>query len=138
LNAWGLSLRASAPDDRSLALVLALGALSGAVLLPFASLVAPFVPGCLFHALTGIPCPGCGTTRAVLALAHADVGAALAWNPLATTAIVLGGAACVLAPMWIALRGPVPVVAPSLPRRARWLLALALAANWAWLVATGV
>ena len=38
---WGLSMRASAPDDRSLALVLALGATSGVLLLPFAPVFAP-------------------------------------------------------------------------------------------------
>ena len=136
MNAWGLSLRAGAPDDRSLAIVLALGALSGAALVPFAPLLAPFVPGCVFHAVTGIPCPACGSTRAVIALAHGDIGRALALNPLATTAIVVGGAACVLAPFWVALRGPVPIVAPSL--RLRVLLVVAIAANWAWLVLTGV
>jgi hypothetical protein len=42
----------------------------------------------------------------------------------------------VLAPFWVALRGPVPIVAPSL--RLRVLLVVAIAANWAWLVLTGV
>ena len=39
-------------------------------------------PPCIFHALTGLWCPGCGTTRALHALAHGDVGGALAMNPL--------------------------------------------------------
>ena len=137
-SAWGVSLRAGAQDDRRLALVLALGAASGVLMLPFAPRFAPFVPPCLFHALTGMPCPGCGTTRAVLALARADVGAALAWNPLATSALLVGGAACLLAPLWLYARGPVPTLSPNLPVRARLLLGLAIAVNWGWLVATRV
>lgn len=41
-------------------------------------LVAWFVGiPCIFHALTGLYCPGCGATRAVKALAHGNVVAAL-------------------------------------------------------------
>ncbi len=38
---------------------------------------------CLFRALTGVPCPGCGLTRAFAALASFDFEAAFAWHPLA-------------------------------------------------------
>ncbi|MEY2693731.1 MAG: hypothetical protein RL142_79 [Actinomycetota bacterium] len=37
---------------------------------------------CLFHAATGLLCPGCGTTRSLTALLHGDVATALAFNPL--------------------------------------------------------
>ena len=74
----------------------------------------------------------------MLALERADVGAALAWNPLVTSALLLGGVACLLAPLWLYARGPVPVVRPELPLRARVLLALAIAVNWGWLVTMGV
>ncbi len=43
---------------------------------------SPFPP-CVFHSLTGWFCPGCGMTRALHALVHGDVGAALALNPFA-------------------------------------------------------
>jgi hypothetical protein len=39
-------------------------------------------PLCPFRALTGIPCPGCGTLRATNRLLHGDVGAAFGYNAL--------------------------------------------------------
>ena len=136
--AWGLSFRRSEADDRPLALVLAAGAGAAALLAPLLPAIAPFVPACPFHALTGLPCPGCGATRAALALARGDLGGALAWNPLAALALIGGVLACALAPLWIAARGPVPRFAPALPARARLALVAALALNWAYLVVRGV
>ena len=37
---------------------------------------------CLFHAVTGLKCPGCGVTRMCLALLRGDWGAAWAANPV--------------------------------------------------------
>ena len=48
---------------------------------------SPFPP-CMFNALTGLYCPGCGTTRALHALAHFDVPGAMAMNPLLIVSIV--------------------------------------------------
>lgn len=94
---------------------------------------------CPLKVTTGVPCPTCGTTRAVQALMHLDVGAALQLNPLTTLAF---GAWAVFA-----LYGSVAVVA-RLPRF-RWSgrdlrrhLALsvgaALLVNWVYVVAAGV
>lgn len=53
--------------------------------------VDPNVPGryppCPFFYLTGLYCPGCGTLRAMHALGHADVVAALGLNPLAVAVV---------------------------------------------------
>ncbi len=43
---------------------------------------AVFLPPCLFHALTGFYCPGCGTTRAFWYLVHGHPLRALGENAL--------------------------------------------------------
>ena len=40
-------------------------------------------PICLFHAITGRPCPTCGATRSAIAFFHGHFLIALQWNPLA-------------------------------------------------------
>lgn len=55
---------------------------------PLLVLAARFVPfdrlpsTCGFLRLTGYPCPTCGMTRSVMALAHLDWARAMAFNPL--------------------------------------------------------
>ncbi len=48
----------------------------------FALIVVERLPFCPMATLLGVPCPGCGLTRATLALLHGDVRAALALHPL--------------------------------------------------------
>lgn len=38
--------------------------------------------GCLFRYTTGLPCPGCGTTRACIAFVQGHVVDAFYWHPL--------------------------------------------------------
>ncbi len=121
--------------QRQLAFLWGGAALAGAAAAPFARTLAAGAPACLFHALTGVPCPTCGATRALLALARLDVPAALAWNPLVAVAAVVflaGGLVALLR----ALGGKgVPDGAP--PRWAGGAAALAFAANWAFVIAAG-
>src|SRR5262245_110377 len=49
----------------------------------------PGIP-CPLRTVTGIPCPLCGSTRSVEALAHFDLARALFLNPAGVLAIVLG------------------------------------------------
>lgn len=47
-----------------------------------------FFPGCTFHKLTGLNCPGCGATRSLHALLHGDFLTALRDNALFIAAIL--------------------------------------------------
>lgn len=42
-----------------------------------------YFPKCMFHTITGLHCPGCGTQRAFVAIMHGDLPAALHDNLLA-------------------------------------------------------
>ncbi len=85
---------------------------------------------CLVQRMAGIPCPLCGGTRAVAALARGGFVEALAWNPLAavgvTLAVPLGAA---MASGW-----DPPV---SWGRRLLFPVAAAAVMNWAYLLAAG-
>ncbi|MGH9669642.1 MAG: DUF2752 domain-containing protein [Terriglobales bacterium] len=41
------------------------------------------IPVCLFRALSGLPCPGCGLTRALSSLIQGHPAAALSYHPFA-------------------------------------------------------
>jgi hypothetical protein len=46
-------------------------------------------PRCMFHELTGLHCPGCGSTRAAHALVHGRLLEALRFNPLLVVGLPL-------------------------------------------------
>lgn len=67
--------------------------LTGAVvLIVFYALVdpgaSPFMPKCLFHTITGMKCPGCGSQRAVHALLNGDIRAAWDYNALIVAGLI--------------------------------------------------
>jgi hypothetical protein len=47
------------------------------------SLLTTGVSFCPFKVATGLPCPGCGMTRATVALLHGDAATSLFFHPLA-------------------------------------------------------
>jgi Protein of unknown function (DUF2752) len=116
-----------------------LGLYAGAVSLllagaaPLAGSAASLMPTCLFRSVTGLPCPTCGATHAVVALSRLDWSGALAANPLATIgalALLLGGLAAGTA----ALLGH-PFREPRWGPRLRWPVLLLVLLNWVWVLA---
>lgn len=93
--------------------------------------------GCVWKCTTGIPCAGCGGTRAFAALVGGAPLEALVWNPGAVVAMVFGilagfYAACVLV---LRLEPWRPFGAGAL----WWKVALvaAIAGNWVYLLFAG-
>ena len=74
-------------------LIAACGAIAAALLLYF---FAPdqhaFYPRCLFHAITGLQCPGCGGLRAAHRLLHGDLAGAWRLNPLLIMGVPIAAA----------------------------------------------
>ncbi|MGD0015996.1 MAG: DUF2752 domain-containing protein [Verrucomicrobiia bacterium] len=64
----------------------------GAVFFFFNPVTTAFYPKCLFHEMTGLYCPGCGSTRALYCLMHGEFREALHDNALVVLALPLLGA----------------------------------------------
>jgi len=98
-------------------------------------------PPCVFHAVTGCPCPTCGATRCVRFALGGDFGAALAINPLFFTILIGIVLYDIYAATVLALRLPRLCADPLPPwagQAARLAAGTALAVNWAWLIWRGV
>jgi hypothetical protein len=125
-------------EDRQVAMLWAVCAGLSLLLRPLWLAVAGAMPECLFRSMTGWPCPGCGTTRSIVNLLHADLPGALAMNPLAACAAVAFVVGGLVAPFWLACGGQRPFVAAAARKAILVVAAFAFAANWVWLVASGV
>ncbi len=78
-------IKNAAPASLAIFAVVVLGAAilgAGAMIFFFNPSTHGFYPVCLFHALTGLNCPGCGMTRALYALLHGNLRLALKDNAL--------------------------------------------------------
>lgn len=94
------------------------------------------LPHCPVKAVAGVPCPACGSGRALVALAHHDPASALRLNPLfaaAALAFLAGG----FAALALALAGRGVPEPRTLPPAARVAAVLAVAANWVFLLLDG-
>jgi hypothetical protein len=94
---------------------------------------------CPFKAATGWPCPTCGATRAVFALARGEMAAALSMNPAAVVLVVLYAIFACYAAATLVLDLPrvrVRLASGDLVP-ARWTLGLATLGTWGYLLAAG-
>lgn len=93
----------------------------------------PWAPTlCLLRRFTGMPCPTCGSTRAVRALADGRPLDALLFNPMVVT---LGVALALWLVLRVAFGRRIDVRLSRRQRRAAWTVAaVAFLANWAWIV----
>ena len=104
----------------------------GGVLLE--GLGGPAPETCLFHRLSGHPCPTCGSTRVVLAAVRGDWGGALRMNPFVAVGLGLGALGLLLR----LVSGHALRVDLSLRERGAWLAVgvTLLLANWIWVLQT--
>ena len=85
-------------------------------------------PPCIFYALTGLHCPGCGTLRGVHQLLHGNLIAAFGYNPYTMLALPVIGYAFLSALLLSAYgkRLPAVFIHPALI----WGLLTAIIAFW--------
>jgi hypothetical protein len=109
------------------AMILAAGA--GAAVLYARDPATPgFFPECPFHRLTGLYCPGCGSTRALYQLLHGHLSQAVAYNPAMVAALPFLGYAFITyvrRVVWGLPRGE-----GRLPAGLIWAIAGALSLFW--------
>ena len=93
---------------------------------------------CVFKGLTGLPCPTCGSTRALGRLFALDFAGAVAMNPLTTLAAILVSA-WALADLALMSRGRALSLEVGKPLgfALRVTVFVLFLANWAYLVAAG-
>lgn len=104
-------------------LLLLLAAVHVTGILPLGTLAGALPVFCPFELLTGIPCPGCGMTRAILCLIAGNPSDALLYNPFSFFLIALVTAS-ILPRRWLE-RTPTAVQA-ILPRAYAVILALVI------------
>ncbi len=99
---------------------------------------------CIIKQVTSIPCPSCGTTRAVLTLFNLQLLESLYWNPIGL--IIVG--IMVFAPIWIAIdlilkKDSLYLFYGKIERffRIRWVAIISIIlilANWIWNIQKGL
>lgn len=96
--------------------------IAGAVVLySFNPSTSRLFPPCPFHAVTGLYCPGCGSTRAMHQLLHGHVATAFDFNPLVVLSLPLVGVALAWQ-TWRPRRAAPMAASPRLPGWWVWVL----------------
>lgn len=132
-----MKTRTATREERQLVFLWLAAAASALALRPLWLAIAPFLRPCVFHSLTGIPCPTCGTTRAAVAFLGGNLIAAFVANPLAAAAGLLFVVGAPLATLWAVARWPIPVVPTPFPMWVRIGGAALIAANWLFVITAG-
>ena len=123
--------------DRQLVWLWTFVTLAALALFPIATGGVSLWPACVFRAMTGVACPGCGSTRAILALGNGHVVEAVQLNPLFTAAVVGFVVLGLLAPWWTLAAGRLPVVT-RVGVGPRLAAVAVVALNWGWIILRGV
>ena len=128
-------LRKKQPSHIEFALIyggLAILLLVAARILP----VTQLAPGCVFKTITGMPCPTCGSTRAVVLLSQGHLLPAFRMNPV-TSFVVVAALVAFLCRI-LALVFDLPGMRIGLSDREKNLVrlsaVLALLLNWGYLI----
>jgi hypothetical protein len=114
-----------------------LGALAAAAVRAGAPM--PLGSGCPLKLAFGIPCLGCGSTRAFMALIEGSVLAAFRLNPLVVAALTVWAAWAVVAAVSLIFDQPrlrITCTASDI-RRARWITGAVVASAWTFLILDG-
>jgi hypothetical protein len=121
-----------------------LGVLFGGIGLAAGGLVAVLhldrlpVVMCVFKGLTGLPCPSCGSTRALGRLFALDLAGALSMNPLTTVGAFALAAWAVVDLLLLAGRRALAIeIRPRLAFMLRVVAVVLVLANWIFLLAAG-
>jgi len=115
--------------------LLAVAIAAGVLLITAAT---PFAIPCVFRLITGIPCPGCGLSRAFLYAVRLDFLAALRMNILFVPLLVGGTAYLVCA--LLELRGKPAIARLNKALSKKWVIVIAVvltAASWAYNIVYG-
>ena len=123
-------------EDRQLALLWLAASVSAIALRPLWLTLAPLLRPCIFRALTGIPCPTCGTTRAATAFLNGDLAGAFSANPLAALTGLVFVVGAPLAAGWTMTRRRVPFFTGPLSMWTRITAVSVIGLNWIYVIAT--
>jgi hypothetical protein len=111
-------------------------ALIALVVTRFLPALTTVLPSCVFRGITGIPCPTCGATRAVMHLSRGDIIASLEMNPLVAIAVVSGMMYFIYSALTFLfnMRRITVIFADNEMNPVRLIVALTVAINWGYLV----
>ena len=87
-----------------------------------------FFPACPFRTLTGLTCPGCGTTRALHQLLHGNLLGAFELNPLLLLLLPVIAFILILYTKCIITGRPMPQI--DLPKKYVWIVYAIVLGFW--------